>query len=286
MMRGPAWLLAAICAAGTVFSQEAPPAPTAAPATNQKPSVSATIDDAAATTNPNELKETQDRLHAFEQENEALRRRNDLSDNTIRTLTESLAVANAECEVFRRKFSELKLNMEAFGLASVGDNKEALEQRLLKSVRDLALTRDERDKLSEKLAALSESVVLALKTATLPNPQTRLDVEEQLRAANETLTAPANPGAPAEPEPDLMNGKVISVKEEYSLLVANLGSKQGVKIGMPFQIVRDGNHAVGRAKVVDVRDRISGAVIEEYSSNTEKVKVGDQLRVDAQQPAM
>jgi hypothetical protein len=285
MMRGPAWLLAAMCAAGTVFSQEA--APTASPAsTNQKPSVSATIDDAAATTHPNELKETQDRLHAFEQENEALRRRNDLSNNTIRTLSESLAVANAECEVFRRQYSELKLRMEAFGLASVGDNKEALEQRLLTSVRDLALTRDERDKLSEKLAALSESVVLALKTATLPNPQLRLDVEEQLRAANESLTAPANPSAPAEPEPDLMNGKVISVKEEYSLLVANLGSKQGVKIGMPFQIVRDGTHAVGRAKVVDVRDRISGAVIEEYSSNTEKVKVGDELRVDAQQPAM
>lgn len=284
-MRGPAWLLAAMCAAGTVFSQEA--APTASPAsTNQKPSVSATIDDAAATTHPNELKETQDRLHAFEQENEALRRRNDLSNNTIRTLSESLAVANAECEVFRRQYSELKLRMEAFGLASVGDNKEALEQRLLTSVRDLALTRDERDKLSEKLAALSESVVLALKTATLPNPQLRLDVEEQLRAANESLTAPANPSAPAEPEPDLMNGKVISVKEEYSLLVANLGSKQGVKIGMPFQIVRDGTHAVGRAKVVDVRDRISGAVIEEYSSNTEKVKVGDELRVDAQQPAM
>jgi hypothetical protein len=283
MMRGRACLLAAICAAGTAFSQEAPAVVTA---TNQKPSVSATIDDAAATTNPNELKETQDRLHAFEQENEALRRRNDLSNNTIRTLSESLAVANAECEVFRRQYSELKLRMEAFGLASVGDNKEALEQRLLTSVRDLALTRDERDKLSEQLAALSESVVLALKTATLPNPQTRLDVEEQLRAANQTLTAPGNASAPAQAAPDLMSGKVISVKEEYSLLVANLGSKQGVKIGMPFQIVRDGNHAVGRAKVVDVRDQISGAVIEEYSSNTEKVKVGDELRVDAQPPAL
>ncbi len=34
--------------------------------------------------------------------------------------------------------------------------------------------------------------------------------------------------------------------------------------------------------MVDVRERISGAVIEEYSSNTEKVKVGDGMRVDAQ----
>ena len=36
------------------------------------------------------------------------------------------------------------MRMEALGLVSVGDNKEALEQRLLKSVSDLKLLRDER----------------------------------------------------------------------------------------------------------------------------------------------
>jgi len=258
----------------------------------QHPSVTAIIDDvpisqptAQPTTAPlpaNDLKETEDRLHAFETENEALRRRNDLSNQTIRTLSESLAVANAECEVFRRQYGELKLRMEALGLASVGDNKEALEQRLLKAVRDLDLTRDDKDKLAERLVALSETVLLALKTASVQDPQIRMQVEEQLRAANESLnTPPAPANTPDQPLPDLENGKVISVKEEYSLLVANLGEKQGVKIGMPFQIVR-GEQAVGRARVIDVRERISGAVVEEYSSNTEKVKVGDQLRVDAQ----
>ena len=42
-----------------------------------------------------QLKETQDRLHAFEADNDALRRRHDSSKQTIHTLTESLAVANA-----------------------------------------------------------------------------------------------------------------------------------------------------------------------------------------------
>ena len=64
-------------------------------------------------------------------------------------------------------------------------------------------------------------------------------------------------------------------------MIGNIGSQQGVKIGMPFQIQR-GNHLVARARVVDVREKISGAVIEEYGSNTEKVKVGDTMHIDVQ----
>jgi hypothetical protein len=254
----------------------------------QPPSVVATADGTGESgsievknTSP-ELKETQDRLHAFEAENEALRRRNELSEKTIRALNESLAVANAESEVFKRQYSELKLRMEALGLASVGDNKEALEQRLLKAVRDLDLTRQERDKLAERLVALSETVLLALKTANVQDPQIRMDVEEQLRSANESLDASNAANAPNDGQApaDLTNAQVISIKEDYGLLVINLGSKQGAKIGMPFLVVR-GNHAVGRARVVDVRERICGAVVEEFSSNVEKVRVGDQMRVDA-----
>jgi cell shape-determining protein MreC len=259
--------------------------PVSAQTQRQRSSVTATGDVAADPTTQlnNDLKETQDRLHAFEAENEALRRRNELNEKTIRALTESLAVANAESEVFKRQYGELKLRMEALGLASVGDNKEALEQRLLKAVRDLDLTRQEKDKLAERLVALSETVLLALKTANVSDPQIRMEVEEQLRSANQSLdTSNAErPAAASEPAADLKNGQVISVKEEYGLLVVNLGSKQGVKVGMPFQIVRS-DHAVGRARVVDVRERICGAVIEEFSSNIEKVKVGDQLRVDAE----
>ncbi len=230
-----------------------------------------------------QVKETQDRLQAYEAENAALRRRNDLSNETIRTLNESLAVANAESEVFKRQYSDLKLRMEALGLASVGDNKEALEQRLLKSVRDLSLVRDEKDKLVERMMALIESVVLYIKAAPAADPQIRLDIEAQMRAANGAMDATAAEEAAAAipPAADLNNGQVVSVKEEYSLIVTNLGSQQGVKIGMPFQVTR-GNHLVGRARVVDVRERISGAVMEDYGSTTEKVKVGDGLRVDAQ----
>jgi cell shape-determining protein MreC len=75
---------------------------------------------------------------------------------------------------------------------------------------------------------------------------------------------------------------VISIKEDLALVVANLGSRQGVKVGMPFQ-VRRGNAVVGTIRVVDVREKIAGAVIQSLSSETQKIEVGDRLKVDAQQ---
>ncbi len=293
-MRGSAWRLAVavlgsvgIISSPTANGQQAGPSVRVASASDgqQRPSLS--VSPGAPVNQPltlkQQLKETQDRLLAYETENEALRRRNDSNKETIHTLTESLAVANAECEVFRRQCGELKLRMEALGLAAVGDNKEALEQRLLQAVRDLALVRDEKDVLAERLVALSESVMLYIKTASSSDPKLRLDIETQLREANKSVDdaaskdAGTNAGAPA----DLSNGRVLSFKEEYSLVVVNLGNRQGVKVGTPFLVTRDGK-LVAKARVVDVRDHYSGAIIEEYSSTTEKVKVGDQMHVDFQ----
>ena len=293
-MRGSAWRLAAavlgsvgIISSTTANGQQGPAVrvASASGAPAQKPSLSVSPTDPGnqSVNLKRQLKETEDRLHAFEAENEALRRRNDSNKETIHTLTESLAVANAECEVFRRQCGELKLRMEALGLAAVGDNKEALEQRLLQAVRDLALVRDEKDVLAEHLVALSESVMLYLKTATSSDPKLRMEIEGQLREANKSVSdaASKDAGPNAEAPADLSNGRVLSFKEEYSLIVVNLGSRAGVKIGTPFLVTRD-EKLVAKARVVDVRERYSGAVIEEYSSHTEKVKVGDQMHVDFQ----
>jgi hypothetical protein len=82
-----------------------------------------------------------------------------------------------------------------------------------------------------------------------------------------------------ESESSLMDGSVISVKDEWSFLVANIGQKQGVKIGMPLRVLRQ-NRKIATVRVIDVRQRICGAVIQEMDSK-EKIKVGDRLEVDA-----
>jgi hypothetical protein len=104
-------------------------------------------------------------------------------------------------------------------------------------------------------------------------------VETQLRSTND-LVARSN-DAPDSPEPGLMDGSVISVKDEWSFVVGNVGENQGVKIGMPMRVMR-GDRKVATLRVVDVRQKICGAVIQEMDSGKEKIKVGDRLQVDAQ----
>jgi hypothetical protein len=208
---------------------------------------------------------------------EELRRQLSLSQETVQTLTTSLAESNAEAELFRRKFADLQLRMEALGLASASKDRAKLEQRLLTAVSDLQLAQKERDQYRDQMMQLSETMLRYLKTAEGGDPQARMDVETQLRSMN----ALVDKSAKAQPQNgSLLDGSVISVKEEWSFVVGNFGAREGVKIGMPLRVKR-GDDVVAKLRVVDVRERICGAVIQE--SGKEKIKVGDRLEVDAQQ---
>ena len=83
-------------------------------------------------------------------------------------------------------------------------------------------------------------------------------------------------------EPTLTDGMVIDVKDDLSLVIANIGSRQGVRIGMPFQIWRESKR-IGTVRVIDVRERISGAIVQSLDNEKETIKTGDRLRVDAKQ---
>jgi hypothetical protein len=206
---------------------------------------------------------------------EELRRQLSLSQETVQMLTTSLAESNAEAELFRRKFADLQLRMEALGLASASKDRAKLEQRLLTAVSDLQLAQKERDQYRDQMMQLSETMLRYLKTAEGGDPQARMGVEAQLRSMNALVdkSAKAQP-----PNGSLLDGSVISVKEEWSFVVGNFGAREGVKIGMPLRVKR-GDDVVAKLRVVDVRERICGAVIQE--SGKEKIKVGDRLEVDA-----
>ena len=213
-------------------------------------------------------------------QNDLLLKQLSLDRETQKTLTESLVVSNAEAELFRRKFSELQLRMDALGVESVSKDRAKLEQRLLNAVSDLQLMNKEKEAYREQLLKLTETMLHYVKSTESADPEARAEVEAQLRSTNQLLAAKDAPDE--EGRPDLMDGKVLSVKEEWSLVVGNLGAQQGVKIGMPLRIVRGGK-TVATLRVVDVREKISGAVIQELDSEKVKIKVGDRLRVDARQ---
>jgi hypothetical protein len=214
--------------------------------------------------------------------NDVLRKQLSLDRETQKTLTDSLVVSNAEAELFRRKYSELQLRMETLGVESVSKDRAKLEQRLLKAVSDLQLINKEKEAYREQLLSLTETMLHYVKSTQSADPQARAEVEAQLRAANQLLSARDAAAPNEETAPDLLDGKVISVKEEWSLVVGNLGAHQGVKLGMPLRVVRAGK-TIATLRVVDVREKISGAVIQELDSEEVKIKVGDRLEVDARQ---
>lgn len=211
-----------------------------------------------------------------------LRKQVSLDRATQKTLTESLVVSNAEAELFRRKYAELQLRMETLGVEAVGKDRAKLEQRLLKAVSDLQLMNKERSAYREQLLKLAEAMLRFVKSTPSDDPEARMDVEAQLRATNLLLAGGDRDSASEEPAPNLMNGQVISVKEEWSLVVSNLGAQQGLKLGMPLRVVRAGK-TIAILRVVDVREKISGAVVQELDSEKVNIKVGDRLQVDARQ---
>lgn len=212
-------------------------------------------------------------------QNEDLQRQLSVAQESLKVLTSSLAESNAEAELFRRKYSDLQLQMEALGLASANKDRAKLEQRLLAAVSDLQLAQRERDEYRDRMLRLEEAVLCYLKTSQSGDAKARMDVETQLRSIDKLVTKFTN--APESPESSLMDGNVISVKDEWSFVVGNVGEKQGVKIGMPMRVMR-GDQRIATLRVIDVRQRICGAVIQEMDSKKERIKVGDRLQVDAQ----
>ena len=218
-------------------------------------------------------------VQAAAAETEELRRQLSIAQESLKALTSSLAESNAEVEEFRRRYSDLELRMEALGLTSANKDRAKLEQRLLAAVSDLQLAQKASDEYRDRMLRLNEAILRYLKTSQGGDAQARMDVETQLRGTNELITKSTNPAEVS--EPTLMDGSVISVKEEWSFIVGNLGEKQGVKIGMPMRVMRD-DRKIATLRVVDVRGKICGAVVQDMDSKKDKIKVGDRLQVDVQ----
>src|SRR5207249_7489960 len=212
-------------------------------------------------------------------QNEDLRKQLSIQQESLKTLTASLAESNAEAELFRRKYSDLELRMEALGLASANKGRGKLEQRLLAAVSDLQLAQKERHEYRDQMLRLNEAMLRYLQTSQGGDAQARMDVETELRSINELVTRSTN--GPDAPRPSLMDGSVISVKDEWSFVVGNLGERQGVKIGMPMRVIRN-DRKIATLRVVDVRQKSCGAGIQAMESEKEKIRVGDRLQVDAQ----
>lgn len=193
----------------------------------------------------------------------------------------ALATANEETEVFRRQALDLKKRFEALGSNATGDTK-LVEQRLLMAVNDLQQAEADKKRLVQAVIRLSEAVLGFSRSATSADAEARLTLEAEVRNANLALGLGVGDAVEGTPVAStLTDALVVSVRDELSLVIANLGRKQGIKVGMPFRVHRD-DSVVGTVRVVDVRESFAGAVIQHLTSETNRIKVGDRLKVDTQ----
>lgn len=76
---------------------------------------------------------------------------------------------------------------------------------------------------------------------------------------------------------NLNDGRVADANPELALVALDIGREHGVKAGTLFSLVRDGAW-IGRVRVLDVRAKVSGALVEETKPG-ESPKAGDRLMI-------
>ena len=210
----------------------------------------------------------------------ALREKLLLAETTISALTATVAEMGNSAEASRRELEDANLRLEALAATEKNSKTEALEARLLQCLRELRVMKIDKDSARQQLLMLSEAIQMLLLTSAGTNPQTRLIVESELRKTNELLQDNIRLHGNSI-EPNLSSGVVLDTRDEISLVVANIGKAHGVKVGMPFQVYRNGK-IINTIKIVDVREKVSGGVIQSLTTETTRIEKGDILKVDAQ----
>lgn len=144
--------------------------------------------------------------------------------------------------------------------------------------------KDNGDELLELLAGEAQTAVarLGAELAALRQENARLEARAELLGrrlaeAMEALDANAASGMPPPAEDPVLDGplegQVVDVNPELGLAVVDLGSRHGVRYGLPLTVLR-GRRKVARLRVIDVREVLSGAAIEE-KADAEGPKPGD-----------
>src|SRR5690606_26784745 len=110
----------------------------------------------------------------------------------------------------------------------------------------------------------------------------RSEAEAAIAAAGRTL---ADRTVESAGENDISQAKVVSIDSGVGLVVFDAGRGSGVRIGTPITVVR-GDKAIYSAMIVDVRESISGAVLQDRMADEGEVEVGDGIRLLPEQKTL
>ena len=173
----------------------------------------------------------------------------------------------------------MQLKLQAFGVDLFTQDENSLEQRLLKAVRDLDISRQELERRTKQLHQLSESFLKYVQATPAAAEKDRKSAMTSIEKASEAMEDLAANGAAAEVD----DSQIVSIDSEIGLVVFDAGKEAGVRVGTPIAVLR-GERPIYTAMIVDVRDAISGAVLQDRLADVENVAVGDGIQLLPNQP--
>lgn len=229
-----------------------------------------------------EIRELRAALKVAQSEASAERQRADEAEARRSALVDSLAEAVRISEEQLKVARETELKLQALGVDLISRDADSIEQRLLKAVRDLDISRQEADRQATVIHQLSESFLKVLNASTSLSEGLRTEANAALAVADASLGQSLE-GAP-EPT-DLSGARVVSFDGAIGLIVVDAGRRNGLRVGTPVTVLR-GDRPVYSALIVDVRESLSGAVLQDRMADAGEVEVGDGIRLLPEQKTL
>ena len=194
-------------------------------------------------------------------------------------LAQGTAAANAESGQLKESYEKLRGLLEGLGIGALENSTDQVQDRLLTALSDLRIVDEQKKKVSEALVTLAEAAMVFARSAQTTDATARQALESALANGDKILRGAGAGGNDPAITKSLHEARVVSLKQELGVAVLDVGSRDGVKPGMPFEIFRE-DKPVARVLVTEVRRGVSGAVVQELMNTADPVKVGDRGKVD------
>jgi len=183
----------------------------------------------------------------------------------VRALTASVAIARTESELFQQLWSEAQVRAQTISANLLEADAAATQRQLVEALRKLYVADAERMRLAELLIRLVAGI------------DSSRDVSGEMAAAKEILAVGSVRKSRVIGDSSLGFARILEVNEGLQMVVLDVGANRGVRVGMPLIILR-GNRMVAELRVVEVRPKISGAIIEKVENNV-TIRAGDTAQV-------
>ena len=226
-----------------------------------------------------EVQELRTTLEVADARIQTLETRAKAAEEKLSAIAQSAAAANSESSEYKERYERLRGLLEALGIGALENNVDQTQESLLSALSDLRLVEAQKNRLAEQLLELSEAALQFGSTAQSANQEAAVRLQKAITAAETTIQAGTGATMNVAPK-DMGQARIVSMKPELGIVVLNVGVRDGVKPGMPFTIYRE-DKPIARVLVSDVRNSVSGAVVQEPINAADIVRVGDRGKVEA-----